>query len=509
VWRYSHRRWLRPVDCVAGRVSWFAAWRWSLVGGAQTHHAGYQFAVASGRPRPHGGVRSVRPSAHRWQPLDSFRTDPIDLERTEKDPADLRGALGIRPEKSVAMALSWRLCKDEERSLSRTAERIVTQEPSDDDATCESGIDRRKLIKSGGLLAGTAWVAPVVFDSFASPAAAATADFPFTKNVANTYTVGVPAFSKVDFTLIGGGGAGGNDVGGAGGAGAKLTGQLPARSSDYTLTVVVGGGGSIGQTGTGNTLNGGAGGSGYMDGASGGNGYRFDRSDIWGYDDRWSGPGGGGGGASALTFSTSPIVRVVAPGGAGGGGGGAKPSNDRPGGSGGSGPASGSIVIPGGLSGGSGVGGTSSGYGGGGGGGATATNGGTAGAFGDDFYDGDSGTAGSNTAAGAGGNGADKAGLDGGGGGGGGGGYRGGGGGGGGGASASLTDDGDAHGGGGGGAGSAHATGATTAAAVARSGGDDGAGGTGGGAGSANGNSGNVGAGGTNGDDGYVLLTLA
>ncbi len=33
-------------------------------------------------------------------------TDPIDLERTEKDPADLRGALGIRPDESVAMTLS-------------------------------------------------------------------------------------------------------------------------------------------------------------------------------------------------------------------------------------------------------------------------------------------------------------------------------------------------------------------------------------------------------------------
>ena len=76
-------------------------------------------------------------------------------------------------------------------------------------------------------------------------------DFPFTKDVAGIYTVGVPANWAVNFTLIGGGGAGGNDVGGAGGAGAKLTGQLPARNPGYLLTITVGGGGSIGQTGTG------------------------------------------------------------------------------------------------------------------------------------------------------------------------------------------------------------------------------------------------------------------
>ena len=33
-------------------------------------------------------------------------TDPIDVRRTAKDPADLRGALGIRPDESIVLTLS-------------------------------------------------------------------------------------------------------------------------------------------------------------------------------------------------------------------------------------------------------------------------------------------------------------------------------------------------------------------------------------------------------------------
>ncbi len=45
----------------------------------------------------------VRPGTSISMPV---ATDPIDIERTEKDPADLRGALGIRPEESIVLTLS-------------------------------------------------------------------------------------------------------------------------------------------------------------------------------------------------------------------------------------------------------------------------------------------------------------------------------------------------------------------------------------------------------------------
>ncbi|MCB0976737.1 MAG: hypothetical protein KDB02_04695 [Acidimicrobiales bacterium] len=39
-------------------------------------------------------------------------------------------------------------------------------------------VERRRVLRAGALVAGAAWAAPVVVDSLASPAAAATSDFP-------------------------------------------------------------------------------------------------------------------------------------------------------------------------------------------------------------------------------------------------------------------------------------------------------------------------------------------
>lgn len=126
----------------------------------------------------------------------------------------------------------------------------------------------------------------------------------------------VPANVKsgtVKYDIIGGGGGGGgadSHPGGNGSAGGAVTGTLLVKAGDF-VEVVVGGGGSRGESGRGSAA-GGSGGLSYTDyngGAGGRAGYRGS-----------SGGGGGGGGATVIKINGVP--RVIAAGGAGGGGGG-------------------------------------------------------------------------------------------------------------------------------------------------------------------------------------------
>ena len=110
-----------------------------------------------------------------------------------------------------------------------------------------SGISRRELGKRGGMLGaavGAAWTAPMVFDSFSNPAAAAGT------SLVNTTTPGVvtppvtiPANRTAQFTIIGGGGAGGWYQAFNGGSATKLVGRITPSSSSRTVAVTVGQGG--------------------------------------------------------------------------------------------------------------------------------------------------------------------------------------------------------------------------------------------------------------------------
>lgn len=175
------------------------------------------------------------------------------------------------------------------------------------------GLGRRQLVMRGGALGGAlaaAWSAPLVFDSVASPAAAATSDLPFQTNVASQipYQVQIPRNRAVDYELIGGGGGGGFYNAFSGGSGVKITGKLPASPTTYMLTVHVAQGGRA--TTSANNYIGGAGGFGFSGGGKGGGSNSN--------NDRGNG-GGGGGGASAIILGTT--IKIVAPGGAGAGGG--------------------------------------------------------------------------------------------------------------------------------------------------------------------------------------------
>ena len=178
---------------------------------------------------------------------------------------------------------------------------------SPDRASEGTRMNRRDLVKRGAVLGGVvgaAWTAPVVYDSFSSPAAAATKDFPFTKNVANTYTVGVPANKAVNYLLIGGGGGGGFYKSANGGSGVKVTGTIPAQAAGYDLTIRVAAGGKAPLANSSNYYIGGLGGSGHCDGGAGGS----------------VGNGGGGGGGSSAITSVGGLL-IVAPGGGGASGG--------------------------------------------------------------------------------------------------------------------------------------------------------------------------------------------
>ncbi len=120
----------------------------------------------------------------------------------------------------------------------------------------------------------------------------------------------VPAGTSVQFTAVGGGGAGGNWGGRRGLDGVVVTGVIDARAEAYELCVVAGEGGLVGSEIVGNgPAWGGRGGAGHVPGGDGG----------WG-SGGGAGGGGGGGGASAI-FTKDRSTEIVAPGGGGGGGG--------------------------------------------------------------------------------------------------------------------------------------------------------------------------------------------
>lgn len=77
----------------------------------------------------------------------------------------------------------------------------------------EDSDSRRNLMKGGALVAGALWGAPLVFDSFATPAAAAGTSLLDT-TTPNDYPVTIPAGRTVSYTFCGGGGGGGSDNGG-------------------------------------------------------------------------------------------------------------------------------------------------------------------------------------------------------------------------------------------------------------------------------------------------------
>jgi hypothetical protein len=168
-----------------------------------------------------------------------------------------------------------------------------------------SGISRRELGKRGGMLGaavGAAWTAPMVFDSFSNPAAAAGT------SLVNTTTPGVvtppvtiPANRTAQFTIIGGGGAGGWYQAFNGGSATKLVGRITPSSSSRTVAVTVGQGGQAAPLSE--PLQRGA--SGYTEGGDSGGGT--------------GNSGGSGGGSSAIIFGSTVVV--VAPGGSGSGGG--------------------------------------------------------------------------------------------------------------------------------------------------------------------------------------------
>ena len=165
-------------------------------------------------------------------------------------------------------------------------------------STAPSGMNRREAVKRGAMVTGAvgaAWTAPMVYDSFASPAAAVSpgTNFPWDSTAAGrgpgTYLVEAPRNRTVHFQMIGGGGGGGTYNGSNGGSGLKLEGDIPAKTGGrYTLTVVVAQGGKA--TLSSAFYTGGAGGTGYHDGGAGGS----------------TGNGGGGGGGSSATQSCWP-----------------------------------------------------------------------------------------------------------------------------------------------------------------------------------------------------------
>ena len=155
------------------------------------------------------------------------------------------------------------------------------------------------MIKRAAAAGAVAWTAPVILDSLASPAAAATVCLATFTQSTGTYSVSVPANCRITFTLRGGGGGGG-DIGGTGGNATTITGELAPQPSPYTLAVVVGGPGIAGGGGgTGGSGHGAGGASGTVSGSN---------------NER----GGGGGGSSSLV--AAGLFTVVAAGGGGGGG---------------------------------------------------------------------------------------------------------------------------------------------------------------------------------------------
>lgn len=181
-------------------------------------------------------------------------------------------------------------------------------------------------------MAGAAWTAPIVYGSFASPAAAASDNGgggggggnPEPVELVDTSTPGtgsvtIPAGRQVDFIIIGGGGGGGGYNSYIGGSGTTVTGRINAHDSDYVLSyhVASGGGGGGAYHDNQTAVLGGTAGSGYRTGGPGGATGLVNTGTGGG-----PGGGGGGGGASAIYNTDTGIkIEVIAPGGGGSGGG--------------------------------------------------------------------------------------------------------------------------------------------------------------------------------------------
>jgi len=177
----------------------------------------------------------------------------------------------------------------------------------------------RSLFTTGTTAAASTGMGPAVGADAAGAEGVRPLVTPATLTFASSgkYVLTVPAgTTSVTYTLVGGGGGGGattgTDLGGAGGAGAKITGviTLSAHASALTLTVIVGGGGMASATATGGL--GGTCGTGCTDPAAGGDG----GSNTTGHDYA----SGGGGGGSLIVASTGSDL-VVSGGGGGGGAG--------------------------------------------------------------------------------------------------------------------------------------------------------------------------------------------
>ena len=127
----------------------------------------------------------------------------------------------------------------------------------------------------------------------------------------------VPANVKsgtLEYSLTGGGGGGGGSDypygGGAGSAAAIITGSLEIKAGDF-VEVMVGGGGSRGQSQRGRAA-GGAGGVSFSEYNGGAGGHAGPSGSS----------GGGGGGGAATVIKINGVARAIAAGGGGGGGGG-------------------------------------------------------------------------------------------------------------------------------------------------------------------------------------------
>lgn len=189
----------------------------------------------------------------------------------------------------------------------------------------EAQVSRRKLVKKGALLSGVvgaAWTAPMVYDSMASPAAAATSQFvdfvaaaPSAGQPSGYHEVPVPKDIKLYYELIGGGGGGGAYQTYNGGSGMRIRGEIPAQTSNYTLRVFIAAGGSAATTLLGTSI---AGGTGFSAGGAG-NAVPIPPGTRSGLHGK---AGGGGGGASAIVTPDGTTIKIVAAGGGGGSGGG-------------------------------------------------------------------------------------------------------------------------------------------------------------------------------------------
>lgn len=150
-----------------------------------------------------------------------------------------------------------------------------TNADSNETSNAPSGMDRRQAVKRGAMITGAvgaAWATPMVFDSVASPAAAATNPVKVDTGIPGTGSITIPANRQVKFELVGGGGGGGGYYSFCGGSGTKVTGTIAAQASAYTLNYQVAAGGGGGQAyinGSSGYL-GGPGGTGFRPGGAGG-----------------------------------------------------------------------------------------------------------------------------------------------------------------------------------------------------------------------------------------------